>query len=98
MKIHSQLPPALQPAAQPGNRSNATGRSNVADKNDQVSINPLVNRVQTAAAGETAPAFDAGKIDAIKSAIARGEFSINADAIADGLIASARELLSAQKP
>ena len=98
MKIHSQLPPALQPAAQPGNRSSAAARSNAADKNDQVGINPLVNRVQTAAAGETAPVIDAGKIGAIKSAIARGEFSINADAIADGLIASARELLSAQKP
>ncbi|XLM22450.1 flagellar biosynthesis anti-sigma factor FlgM, partial [Chromobacterium piscinae] len=39
------------------------------------------------------PSFDAAKVESIKSAIANGSFSINADKIADGLISSAQELL-----
>jgi negative regulator of flagellin synthesis FlgM len=36
--------------------------------------------------------FDAGRVAEIKEAISKGKFSVNANAIADRLIASAREL------
>ena len=42
----------------------------------------------------TAPAFDSEKVAAIKAAITAGTFSVHPEKIADGLIASARELLS----
>lgn len=45
-------------------------------------------------AAQSAPAFDADKVAAIRSAIASGQFKINPDAIADSLIASTRELLA----
>ena len=42
-------------------------------------------------------AFDAGRVAEIKQAISEGRFSINAGAIADRLITSARELINAQR-
>lgn len=45
---------------------------------------------------ENTASFDAGRVAEIKQAISEGKFSINADAIADRLIASARELLESR--
>lgn len=41
--------------------------------------------------------FDAEKVEAIKLAISNGQFQINADKIADGLISTVRDLLGPQK-
>ncbi len=41
--------------------------------------------------------FDETRISQIKQAIAEGRFTINADAIAERLLTSARELVSAQR-
>lgn len=38
-------------------------------------------------------AFDAKKVEAIKLAIANGEFKVNPEKVADGLLATVRELL-----
>ncbi|WP_082536323.1 MULTISPECIES: flagellar biosynthesis anti-sigma factor FlgM [unclassified Roseateles] len=40
--------------------------------------------------------FDAAKVDRISKAISEGKFTINANAIADKLVANAQELLSAR--
>ena len=42
--------------------------------------------------------FDANKVAEIKSAIAGGQFKVNIDKVAEGLIDSVKELLTAQKP
>jgi negative regulator of flagellin synthesis FlgM len=42
--------------------------------------------------------FDAEKVSRIASAIEKGEFKINADAIADKLIANASEMLGRTQP
>lgn len=47
-------------------------------------------------ASESEPAFDAARVSEIKQAIAEGRFTINAGAIADRLIASAKELIDSQ--
>ncbi len=39
------------------------------------------------------PAFDAGRVDAIKQAIREGQFRINPEAIADKLLANVEEFL-----
>ncbi len=41
--------------------------------------------------------FDAGRVSEIKQAISEGRFTINTGAIADRLIASARELVDSQR-
>ena len=48
-------------------------------------------------ASESESPFDTGRVAEIKQAIAEGKFSINAGAIADRLIASARELVDSQQ-
>ena len=47
-----------------------------------------------AAAPKTESPFDAAKVEEIKAAIAQGRFKINPEAIADGLIAMARDLIA----
>lgn len=42
--------------------------------------------------------FDAEKVDAIKSAIASGQFKVDAERVADGLITTVKDLLNTQKP
>lgn len=51
---------------------------------------------QLAGASSGAP-VDGARIAEIKQAIAEGRFQINAEAIADGLIATARDLLNSQR-
>jgi negative regulator of flagellin synthesis FlgM len=45
----------------------------------------------------TSSAFDVEKVDAIKSAIANGQFKVDSEKVADGLIASVKDFLSTQK-
>jgi negative regulator of flagellin synthesis FlgM len=55
----------------------------------EVRLSELASQLQAADEG----AFDAARVSEIKRAISEGRFAINADAIADRLIASAKELL-----
>jgi negative regulator of flagellin synthesis FlgM len=48
----------------------------------------------TALAADTSADFDAEKVERIAQAIRDGKFQVNAEAIADKLIANAQELLS----
>ncbi len=58
----------------------------------QVALSPTVSQL---AAGSQEGVFDADKVQRISEAIRDGKFSVNADAIADKLIANAQELLGA---
>lgn len=49
-----------------------------------------------ASAGSDDGSFDAAKVDRISRAISEGKFTVNANAIADKLVANAQELLSAR--
>lgn len=51
---------------------------------------------QLSSSGSSAP-IDSARIAEIKAAIAEGRFKINADAIADGLLDTARDLLQSQR-
>lgn len=61
---------------------------------DEVQLSPL--SAQLTATGNEQP-FDAARVAEIKQAIAEGRFTINAGAVADRLIASARELVDSQR-
>ncbi len=42
------------------------------------------------------PVVDSGKVDEIKQAISQGQFQVNPEKVADGLIDSVRQMLSSQ--
>jgi len=63
---------------------------------ERVDISSLLARLQEVGAGETA--VNATKVAEIKQAIAEGRFQINPERIADGLLASVRDMLGRAKP
>lgn len=96
MKIEStgkSLAPSAAADARP--RSPANNNGPVASAGDKVQLSSLSSSLQKA---ETAiaqtPVVDRQRVDEIKQAIANGEFKVDANRIADGLIASVREMLA----
>lgn len=74
--------------------SDATSAGNAASSSS-VAINPLASQINSVSQQmATEPSFDVSKVEAIKSAIASGNFQINPDNIADGLISSTKQLLA----
>ncbi|TCW33571.1 flagellar biosynthesis anti-sigma factor FlgM [Gulbenkiania mobilis] len=86
---------AYAPQAKPARRDETPAAARPAAPSENVAINPAASKM-SAIEREigTAPAFDSEKVAAIKAAITAGTFSVHPEKIADGLIASARELLS----
>lgn len=62
----------------------------------QVAISNAARLAASAASGTEDGSFDAAKVARISQAISEGKFTINADAIADKLVANAQELLDAR--
>ena len=71
--------PATRPAAQEG-----------AEPSSKVELSSTASALSTGGADGS---FDAEKVERIAQAIRDGKFEVNADAIADKLIANAQELL-----
>lgn len=67
---------------------------NVATSGDAVQLSSLSTQLR---ASDDGAVFDAARVSEIKQAISEGRFSINPEAIADRLIASAKELVSSQR-
>lgn len=95
MKIDSSVKPASSNISETRSRTAVkTPASAQANSVSDVQLSGLASQLN--AAGE-APPFDAGRVSEIKKAISEGRFTINAGAIADRLISSARELASSQR-
>ena len=75
--------------------SRASPAKSVSNAQDEVQLSGTATELL---APESEAPFDAGRVQEIKQAIADGKFSINAGAIADRLIATARELLDSRQP
>jgi negative regulator of flagellin synthesis FlgM len=72
----------------------ATPAKKTESASDEVELSSVASQL---AASDSEPAFDAGRVAEIRQAIAEGKFSINAEAIADRLIASAKELVGSRQ-
>ena len=81
---------SAQPVMEPRNAS----AQKAGNASDEVQLSSLASQLL---APENESTFDAGRVQEIKQAIAEGKFSINAGAIADRLIASARELVDSRQ-
>lgn len=76
----------------------AEQNSTAAAATDNVTLSTLASQMKTLEAKvASAEVFDAQKVDAIKSAIASGQFSVDSEKIAEGLVASVKDFLSTQK-
>lgn len=66
---------------------------------ESVTLSPLSSQLQSLEAKvSSSEVFDAEKVESIKSAIASGQFKVDSEKVADGLIESVKSLLSSQKP
>ena len=99
MKIDS----STRTSALTGNTPAARGGKSAAQPSnggsqDSVQLSSMSTQIQAIETGiSEASGFDAAKVEAIKQAISEGRFTINAEAIADKLISSTRELLAQQQ-
>lgn len=95
MKIDNSGKPLASTLSRPSpGRPAVTGSKSEATQQESVSINPLAAKMQAHESAANAPAFDANKVDAIRLAITEGKFAVRADAIAEKLVSSVRELLA----
>lgn len=95
MKIESiGKPVGPAPASEARLRPSSAPR---ADSGAQVQLSPLASTLQKAeAALAEAPTVDHARIEEIKQAIREGHFKIDANRIADGLIAEVRQMFDSQ--
>lgn len=73
------------------------GKAGGADAGSQVELSSTASSL-IAGSGSEDGSFDAEKVSRIAKAIEEGKFTINADAIADKLIANASEMVSRAQP
>jgi negative regulator of flagellin synthesis FlgM len=97
MKIgHTADKPALAPSVTSPTSSPAGDASKAVAAGPKVDDSAKVALSNTAAAllsGQSTADFDAAKVERMSKAIADGTFQVNAEVIADKLIANAQELL-----
>ncbi|MDR1995052.1 flagellar biosynthesis anti-sigma factor FlgM [Azonexus sp.] len=89
MKIDSSYAPTAAGLAPKGPLAQQTSPAGATT--EAVSLSPLAGSLR----GGEAPPVNSTRIQEIKQAIAEGRFKINPEAIADRLIESARDLVSA---
>lgn len=75
--------------------ASATGATGAAAASDNVHISSQLKALsgQVASAG----VFDAGKVEEIKAAIAGGQFQVDPEKVATGLLESVRDLIHSRK-
>lgn len=97
MKINSAIP-SVGSAPETGRTRSTQAPAPKADagSGERVDISSLSARLQEVGAGETA--VNSARVAEIKQAIAEGRFQINPEKIADGLLASVRDMLGHTKP
>ncbi|WP_301102955.1 flagellar biosynthesis anti-sigma factor FlgM [Propionivibrio sp.] len=95
MKIESSSKPAGAPLMKETRAQGAhsTGKTSSANADD-VQLSVLSAQLS---APDDVQSFDAARVSEIKQAISDGHFTINAGAIADHLISSARQLVDSQR-
>lgn len=95
------LPPAnaaTGPAVTPANARSSTEAAAVSSTEAGVQVALSSTAASLLSASTSAAEFDSAKVDRISQAIEKGEFKIDAGAIADKLIANAAELLKKSTP
>ena len=101
MKINDTLKnnPALQPATTQTNTARGAEKAATTAPmapTDSVRLSPQ-GQAMASAVGGGAQVFDAKKVERIKLAIADGQFQVNSEKVADGLLETVRDLLHSRQ-
>ena len=87
-------------AGKAGSASNKNAQTTQVESTtaESVTLSPLSAQLKKLEEKVTASnVFDAKKVEEIKSAIADGQFKVDSEKVADGLISSVKDLLNTQK-
>jgi negative regulator of flagellin synthesis FlgM len=101
VKINDTLKnnPGLQPANTPAGGAKAADKAAatvVPTATDSVRLSSQGQAMANAVGGNAA-VFDTKKVERIKMAIADGQFKVNSEKVADGLLETVRDLLHSRK-
>lgn len=104
MKIETSVKsPSSSGVKESAPRTSKAGTGAVAEQKkpsaqDNVQITSLSSQLQAMESSmDKVPVVDSARVEAIKQAIGEGRFKINPEAIADGLIATVKDLVQNQK-
>ncbi|MCS6809875.1 MAG: flagellar biosynthesis anti-sigma factor FlgM [Tepidimonas sp.] len=86
------VPVAAPKRSTPGAGSAAPAPA-TAEPASTVKLSPVTQAMTGGVARSGTDVFDAAKVEAMRTAIQNGSFSVNAESIADRLLSSAREML-----
>jgi negative regulator of flagellin synthesis FlgM len=89
------LPTANTPSA--GTKSTDKASSSVPASTDSVRLSSQGQALAASATGSSNGVFDTKKVERIKLAIADGQFNVNSEKVADGLLETVRDLLHSRK-
>jgi negative regulator of flagellin synthesis FlgM len=89
------LPAANTPATSTRNAEKASSTAPAAG--DSVRLSSQGQALAASSAGGSTGVFDTKKVERIKLAIADGQFQVNSEKVADGLLETVRDLLHSRK-
>lgn len=93
MKIINNLYRIDTPLTSAGNAPGKAGASTSAGGDKAIKLSELSSQLHILESRlSSEPGFDAGRVEQIKTAIRDGSYQVNADAVADKVIQSIREL------
>ncbi|MDT8993037.1 flagellar biosynthesis anti-sigma factor FlgM [Curvibacter sp. APW13] len=89
----TQTSGAQKTGAQAPSTPNATATKSARSAGVAVSVSTLARTLDKGEAGDAAD-VDSAKVEAVKTAIQQGTYTVNAEAIADKLLSNAQEMLN----
>ena len=95
LKGNTGITAANTPAANPKSTDAAAARATTPAAADTVRLSSQGQAL--AAAGGSSQVFDSKKVERIKAAITSGQFQVNSEKVADGLLDTVRDLLHSRK-
>lgn len=95
LKGNTAVPATSTPAA--GAKSTEKAASAAPATTDSVRLSSQGQAMAAGAAGGANQVFDTKKVERIKLAIAEGQFTVNSEKVADGLLETVRDLLHSRR-